>query len=78
MKFYEPGMRIIYDAAKREVTVTFRGRRITLDGHYDTEDLGRHAGEMHCRSLGWKDWGNAAPMPSKSLLVHRKGPRPYF
>ncbi len=78
MKYYEPGMRIIYDPSKREVTVTFRGRRTTLTGEFASEVIGREAGEAYCRSRGWKDMVATAPMPPKSLLAHRKGPRPYL
>jgi hypothetical protein len=78
MKFYEPGMRILFDAGKKEVTVTFRGRRTTLPGQYETDDQARHAGENYCRSQGWKDFVSAAPMPPKSLLAHRKGARALF
>jgi hypothetical protein len=78
MKCYEPGMRILFDPLKREVTVTFRGRRITLDGHYDTDHCARQAGEAHCRSLGWRDLATPVTPVTKSLLAHRKSARPYF
>jgi hypothetical protein len=78
MKFYEAGMCILFDPERREVTVTFRGRRITLDGQYDTDHQAREAGEAHCRSLGWKDLGRTPTVPSKSLLSHRKNVRPFL
>jgi hypothetical protein len=55
MTAYEPGMRITYDSASREVIVAFRGHLLRLPGPFSSEDDAIKAGEAYCRSRGWDD-----------------------
>jgi hypothetical protein len=66
---YEPGMRVSYDAASKLVTVTFRGRVLTLKGEYETEREGIKAGEDHCRRHGWSE--KPTPTVGRSMLKPR-------
>ena len=50
---------ITYDEATKAVIVHFRWQRHVLPGPYLTRELGIQAGEVLCRSLGWK--GRGAP-----------------
>jgi hypothetical protein len=61
---YEPGMRIIYNAATRCATVTFRGRINELPGLYADEHAAVVAGEDFCRKRGW----GALTTSARSLL----------
>ena len=70
-KFYEPGMRIIYDLRSRTAKVTFRGKISTL-GMFESEFDARKAGEIFCKRHGWP--GPPSPQAPKSLLAHRHRP----
>ncbi|MGE4064767.1 MAG: hypothetical protein AB7E79_15495 [Rhodospirillaceae bacterium] len=69
---YEPGMRVSYDAYRKTVTVTFRGRAKTLMGIFTSEEQARRAGEAYCRVLGWNPKIHAVAV--RSLLSSRRGP----
>jgi len=47
-------MRVAYDPSSKRVIVAFRGQITVLPGSYETETLGRTAGENHCQSRGWR------------------------
>jgi len=70
-KFYEPGMRIIYDLRSGAAKVTFRGKISDL-GKFESEARAREAGEAHCRRHGWS--GPPLPLAPRSLLAHRLRP----
>ena len=52
---YEKDMDIQYDELSKKVTVTFRGKQVTLPGRYKNWAEGKRAGEQYCRNQGWKD-----------------------
>ena len=50
---YEPGMKIVYDAASKRVVVTFRGRITVLPEACESAAEATAAGERFCRLQGW-------------------------
>ena len=70
-KFYEPGMKIIFDLHTRSAKVSFRGKISNL-GTFESEEYARSAGEAFCRKHGWA--GPPLPQAPKSLLAHRHRP----
>ncbi len=64
---YEPGMKVHYDATARTVTVSFRGRIMTLPGQYATPEEARWVGEAYCRENGWNRDSTKLPLRNRSL-----------
>jgi hypothetical protein len=52
---YEAGMTIIFDVITKSIVVSFRDRVVTLPGPFVDRKAGVVAGEICCKSLGWKD-----------------------
>jgi len=64
---YEPGMKVHYDAAAHTVTVSFRGRIISLPGQYGTAEEARWAGETFCRENGWERQSTRRPLRGRAV-----------
>ena len=64
---YEAGMKVHYDVTARSVTVSFRGRVVTLPGQYATPEEAQWAGEAFCRENGWQPKSTKRPFRSRSV-----------
>jgi len=63
-------MQITYDPSSQRAVVAFRGRITVLPETFETETLAISAGELHCRSHGWR--------PTDHATVHTKSLRTLF
>jgi hypothetical protein len=62
---YEEGMQIVFDLVSRTTVVCFRDT-INMFGPFADRWEAIHAGEQHCRDLGWIDTAPLLPESGKT------------